>query len=274
MKKDKKTILVLWEFDALSEHAMEHAVQLAKKTENNIAILTICNNKKLEETQDKLDEVVGECEQKYKMRPFAMVKTGKFNKEVKVAISELRCTLVVCKTDGVKSKRNLGTKNLITLISWSNIPFIVIQDPPVSDKIDDIISPVDFRTENKEKLSWIFYINKYYNSKVHVFKHNVNDPHLLKYVSNNINFAKTQFKNKGIDYDITTSEEKGGFSDQTVQFAKERGADMIVIMIKKSNAIVNLLFGSDEERILANEQRIPVMCLSPRTDIRKYGGFN
>ncbi|MBN1181233.1 MAG: universal stress protein [Bacteroidales bacterium] len=273
MKKEKKTILVLWEFDAMSEHAMEHAVQLAQKTENNIAILTICKNRKLEETQDKLDEIVGECEQKYKLRPFAMVKTGKFNKEVKMAISELRCSLVVCKTDGLRSKRNLGTKNLISLISWSNIPFIVIQDPPISNKIDNIVSPVDFRTENKEKLSWIFYLHKYYNSKVHIFKHKVNDPHLLKYVSNNLNFAKTQFKNKGIEYDITASEDKLAFSDQIIHFAKERHADVIVIMIKKANALVNYLFGSDEERILANEQRIPVMCLSPRTDIRKYGGF-
>lgn len=270
MKKDKKTILILWEFDALSEHALEYGVMIATKTENNLALLTTAHKKNLEDVKERLEEVADKCEQEDKIRPFCIVKTGKFKKVVKQSITELRCNLVFTKTDNSK---NYNSKSLIGLIGWSNIPIVVVQDPPKRKEINHILSPVDFRTENKEKLSWIFYLAKYYNPKLHIFKLKINDPHLLKYVSNNLNFTKTQFKNKGIDYDIFTSEEKGSFADQTVRYAKDIDADLIVIMIKQTNALVTALFGVEEQRIIANEHRVPVMCLSPRTDIRKYGGF-
>ena len=135
MKKDKKTILVPWDFDGLSEHALEHAVLIANKTENDIALIHITHKKNTEDIKDRLEEVAAKCEQEEKIRPFCIVKRGHFSKVMKQTITELRCYMVVTKTDGVRTKSTFDARNLMKLIAWSNIPIIVIQDPPKSDNI-------------------------------------------------------------------------------------------------------------------------------------------
>jgi hypothetical protein len=62
-----------------------------------------------------------------------------------------------------KTYRSWALKVLVR----SKVPFIVVQDPPPDHgRYHNIVFPVDFRRENKEKTKMAIYMGKYFDSKV------------------------------------------------------------------------------------------------------------
>lgn len=49
---------------------------------------------------------------------------------------------------------------------------------------------------------------------------------------------------------------------------------MILIMTTKDIRLTDYVFGANEQQLIANNAKIPVMCVNPRTDLRRLGGFN
>ena len=64
----------------------------------------------------------------------------------------------------------------------------VITEPPVNKRYDDIVFPVDFTLENKEKHTWISYFCNYYVSRFHLIK-NVVKTAEVKDESSSYNFV-------------------------------------------------------------------------------------
>ena len=49
---------------------------------------------------------------------------------------------------------------------------------------------------------------------------------------------------------------------------------MILIMTTKGIGITDYVLGAQEQYIIANTARIPVMVVNPRTDLSRYGTFS
>ena len=79
---------------------------------------------------------------------------------------------------------------------------------------------------------------------------------------------------KGIKYEIKKFDGKGGMVPQTVNFAQEINAALILILTTKNLRSVDYIIGADEQKIISNEAKIPVMCINPRMDTKKLGSFN
>ncbi|HEY9124978.1 MAG TPA: universal stress protein, partial [Bacteroidales bacterium] len=161
----------------------------------------------------------------------------------------------------------------LKVLLGSKVPFIVVQDRPRTDeKLSNIVFPIDFRGENKEKLYWAIYLGKYFNSKVHLFKYPVTDPSLQKKVNINLNFAVRFLIQNSLDYEIHTAP-KGEFGKETMKFAQEINADLILIVTSKNVSFIDFIFGSREQYIIANSARIPVMVVNPRSSFAGMGQF-
>jgi hypothetical protein len=85
-------------------------------------------------------------------------------------------------------------------------------------------------------------------------------------------FTEKYFKNKEVDYEIFTAEPKTNFADQTIEFARKAQADLILIMTTKAINYADYIMGASEQHIIANEAKIPVMCVNPRPT--QFGGFS
>jgi methionine synthase I (cobalamin-dependent) len=72
------------------------------------------------------------------------------------------------------------------------------------------------------------------------------------------------FKSKSIKYEISVSEPKQDFGEQTVEFANKVDADLILIMTTKAINYADYVFAASEQKIIANNAKIPVMCVNPR----------
>ena len=72
---------------------------------------------------------------------------------------------------------------------------------------------------------------------------------------------------------MITAEGKGSFPDETIKFAQKINADLMLVMTTKNIGIKDYVLGANEQQIIANSAKIPVMCINPRDDLKKVAGF-
>lgn len=274
MEKNKKTILVPWDFTEVADNALQHAVSFSKAFGNNIVLINIISSsKKEQETLEKLNKDAEDIFAKHGVKPEVMVKEGSIFSTIGDAAEELNARMVLMGTHGIKGMQKLTGSWALKVIASSKIPFIVVQGAPVKKQYETVVFPVDYRMENKEKLKWAYYLSIHYNVKIDMFMPHTTNEDLIKKMRANLLFAKKYLSEKEIDYKVSISNEKGSFSEQTLEYAQNTGADLILIMTTKDIRFTDYVFGANEQQIIANSAKIPVMCVNPRTDLMKVGGF-
>ena len=270
MKKEKQTILVTWDFTVVSEYALKHAVRIANVVNNNITLLHILKDKKdAEEAQKKLTLIAKEAFKKFNIKPDIITKEGSIFSTISQVASQIEANLVIMGTHGMKGMQKFTGSWALKVIVGSKVPFIVVQEPPTSLNFHDIVYPINFKSENKEPMNWVIYLGKYYRSKIHFFKENIKDSRLKRKANNNIIYAKKILDAKGIDYDISTSVGEKSFANETIDYANQINAGLILIMTTKNIGFTDYVFSAEEQNIIANSHKIPVMCINPREDLKK-----
>ena len=227
--------------------------------------------KRMEETVEEIKKDLGE-----EVRYF--VHHGKIFKEISDYASkeENNVHFVVMGTHGMKGGQKFFGSWALRVVAGSSVPFIVVQDqPPEKDRYTDIVFPIDFKSENKEKLQWAIFLGKYLNSKIHLYKAPVMDKNLQKKLNVNLNFAIRFLIQNNIEYEIHTSA-KGGSSSyhkELLAFCKKISADLILITTTKHITKIDYIFGAKEQYLISNKEKIPVMCVNPKSNFAKVGQF-
>lgn len=263
MTRRENTILVPWDFTEVASYALDHAIMIANRTRNDIALVHIVKNEKeIEEAKAKLEVVAKENEAKTKIKTKPIVREGSIFNTISDVATEEEANLVIMGTHGIKGMQKLTGSWALKVIVSSEVPFIIIQDKPHHTRLENIVFPVDFKKETREKLNWVNYLSKYYKSKIHIFKRS--DPALRKNIESNISFTKKYLQEHDIDYDIVTQNGKYPFPIETINYAKEIDADLILIMTSRTLGFADFVMGPDEQYVIANSAKIPVMCVNPR----------
>jgi hypothetical protein len=155
----------------------------------------------------------------------------------------------------------------------STVPFIVVQDPPVDqERYHNIVFPIDFRAENKEKMKMAIFMGKFFDSKIHMFVSGRTDKTLAKKTNTNLNFAVKYLMQNNVDYEIHKAS-NGNFAQLTIDFAQKINADLLLIMTTKNISLADYVIGASEQYIIANSSKIPVCCINPKASFTKVGQF-
>jgi nucleotide-binding universal stress UspA family protein len=135
------------------------------------------------------------------------------------------------------------------------------------------VFPLDYKKEGKQKVNWALFLAKYFDVKIHIITPTIKDKGLQKKTRININFAEKIFDNHGVEYDFHAIDSTH-LGEETIKYAQKIDADLILIMTTSGIGITDYMLGAKEQYIIANEARLPVMCVNPRTDLNRYGGFS
>ncbi len=268
--QDNNVIVVTWDFTHVSDYALAHAVKIAYIMRYEIKLLHIvepgADPGKIETARRKMAEVCNDTLKHDGIVCKVVVKEGSLFSAISDYATQSNTQLVVMGTHGIKGTQKLFGSKALKVVIGSNTPFIVVQTKPTQNtKISNVVFPIDFKSENKEKLQWAIYIGRNFQSKVHLFKYPVSDSDLQKKVNTNLNFAIRFLKQNNIDYEIHTAPKSGSFARATIRFSEKINADLIIVMTTKHITIFDYMFGADEQEIIANSAKIPVMCVNPRT---------
>jgi nucleotide-binding universal stress UspA family protein len=277
MEQERKSIMVTWDFSEVSYNALKHAIKMAHILKNTIVLFHIVTEEsEVKSALARMDSVVGEIKNDLGEEVSYYVHHGKIFSEIAEYASkeENNVNFVVMGTHGMKGKQKLFGSWALKVVAGSSVPFIVVQDaPPEKDRYTDIVFPIDFKSENKEKLQWAIFLGKYLNSKVHLYKAPVADKNLQKKVNVNLNFAIRFLIQNNIDYEIHTAKKSSNFQKELLAFSKNIHADLILITTTKHITTIDYIFGAKEQYLLSNSERIPVMCVNPKSNFAKVGQF-
>jgi len=268
-----KNILVPWDFTQSSHFALEHAVKIAKIRNYNISLLHIIEHSKEEgKYQGKLKEIASETQSKTGIPTAVLIQNG----DVLTTIAELASLpdteLVVMKTDGIVGMQKYTGSRAVKIMRGSKSPFIVVQDSPSENLFQKIVFPIDYRSENKEVVSVILNLSKYYTGKIYIYKTQTNDKVFKKTIANNMNFARMMFESKHIEFEVHEGSVSKDYSIDVNEYANSINADLIIVQLQRNLTLTKFLFGVKEQSIIANPFKIPVMVTNPK-EIRVYAGF-
>jgi nucleotide-binding universal stress UspA family protein len=277
MEEHQKIIVVPWDFTPVAEHALAHAVKISRMVRNDICLLHIVDpgikSNVLGEKKILLQHIADETGRKYNMSIASQIYKGSIFTSIAEFVNEKDASLVVMGTHGMKGMQKLTGSWALKVIVKSKVPFIVVQDPPPDQgRYHNIVFPVDFRRENKEKTKMAIYMGKYFDSKVHMLVTTSTDQSLLKKTKINLSFAIKYLIQNNIDYEIHEVP-KGNFAQQTIDFAQRTNADLILIVTTKNITFADYVVGASEQYIIANSSRIPVCCVNPKASFAKSGQF-
>lgn len=285
MAEKQKLIVVPWDFTHVAEHALAHAVKISRMIKTDICLLHIVDAgikpQSLGEKKALLKSVADENSKKYNMTVIPEIQKGTIftaiadyvnQKDVKEELKK-EVNLVVMGTHGMKGMQKLTGSWALKVIVKSQVPFIVVQDPPVDqERYHNIVMPVDFRKENKEKTKMAIFMGKYFDSKMHMLVTTSTDPSLIKKTKINLNFAIKYLIQNNIEYQIHEIP-KGNFAQQTIDFAQKINADLILIVTTKNITFADYMVGASEQYIIANSSRIPVCCVNPKASFANTAQF-
>jgi len=277
MEEHKKLIIVPWDFTHVAGHALAHAVKISRMVGNDICLLHIVDpkisDKEVAEKKAQLLQITEENSKNYNVSVSSHISKGSIFSAIADYANEIDASIVVMGTHGMKGMQKLTGSWALKVIVKSKIPFIVVQDPPVDqERYHNIVFPVDFRGENKEKMRMAIFMGKYFESKIHMLVSVSSDKNLLKKTNINLNFAVKYFIQNNIEYEIHEVP-KGDFAQQTIDFSQKINADLLLIMTTKNITVADYVMGASEQYIIANSSKIPVCCVNPKASFAKVGQF-
>lgn len=276
--KDKRPVLVTWDFTEKSAFALDHGTRLADILGTYVGLMHIVKKEKeIKEAESKMAPVVKETEGKANVTVKPMVMVGNIFTTISEVATDMNAEMVIMGTHGMKGMQKLIGSWALKVIAGSKVPFIVVQAPPTSHGFQKVVFPLDFRKENKEKINWMYHIHRLYNSKFYIMKDKVTDPKFKKGVTSNLHFTEKFLKANEIPYEIHTATSHGDFVPETIEFAHKLEADLVLITTTKDINRVDYILGANEQQIISNKYLIPVMCVQPKpakldSGMRAMGG--
>ncbi len=285
MTGSKKTIIIPCDFTEVSQHALDLTLRLSKILDTDYTLVHIVDEggmftseaskkKAVEEATQKLEIMANETLEQHGEKPKIIARMGALYESINSISEELEARLVVMGIHEFKGLQKFTGSHALKVMAGSKIPYIMVSGPYEYRDNNDIVFPVDHKLENKEKLIWANYMASNFNSKIIIFSAFHTDELLKKKTAANLGFARKYMAEKGIEYEIHTARKGKNFNDEILRFSREVNTNLILIMITKEIGIADYLLGAEEQKIIFNNLNINVMCVNPRTDLRKSGGFN
>jgi nucleotide-binding universal stress UspA family protein len=270
----KNTIIVPWDFSEKAEFAFAHAINVAKVTGDTITLLHIVKDEsEIQNASLKVNESAEALKQRYQYKPEFLVKKGNIFKSIGQVAHDNNAELVIMGTHGIKGMQKLTGSWALKVIVKSKVPFMVVQQPPVTTTYSKIVFPVDYKKESKEKIKWSSFLSKYFKVKFLVFTQNPSDSGFKKKMSTNLHFTTKYLDANRFEYEIFNAPGKSDFAKETIDFAEQEKADMILVITTKNMIFTDYVIGANEQKIIANPAQIPVLCVNPRPG-KISGGFS
>ena len=273
MESSDRPIIVPWDFSQVAENAFIHAVRFTKTKNREILLLHIVSDEKsIADKEKELEETCVKLEKEHGKKPGYTVQTGSIFTAIGEVATERHAELIIMGTHGLKGAQKLfGSKALKVVVS-SKTPFLVVQDKPKKEKMESILLPIDFKSENKEKAAWIYYMARSFDTKFTIIKNKAKDKGFKRKLISNMKYIESYLKTHNVEYEIITAEGKTSFKEEIVNYAKDNEFDVIMIMATRNIKFTDYLFGAPEQYVMSNEFNIPVMCVNPKK-VKLSSGF-
>ncbi len=277
----KNIILVPTDFSDVANHALEFAIGAAKAFNDSIMLLFIhdignaitslfstnLDNPQHqmihEAAQARYDSLKHEIWDKHNiMVNFTIKDSHQIYKTIVDTAEELECESIIMGSHGIHGTKHIIGTNASRVISHAKIPVVVVKNRPFGEGYKSIVFPVDVHVETRQKISWAIDLAKKFNSTIHVISYKKHDEFLRQMVAGNMHRVEKRFDEAGVKYTVRTLESSAHFEKETIKYAVEINADLILTVTQPESGFAEFIIGSSTQQIV-NHSPVPVMTLTP-----------
>lgn len=264
---DSDTILVPIDFTETTENGLRHALKLAQIFGKKVDILHVVGTGKNSDSErEAAMQKLNELKAKYASQGIeieALAEKGNIFDTIGEVADQRSAVLVVMGTHGVLGMQKvLGSKALKVILNATK-PFVVVQKKPIGESgYKNIVLPIDFSKETKQKLMWAAELSAKFNAEFKILVAYESDEYAARAVKNNLAYAENYLKTRGCRFTVHQAA-KGDFAKETIRFAAAESADLIIIMTNQEKELAHYIVGPYEQNVIANDAQIPVMTLHP-----------
>ncbi len=196
-----------------------------------------------------------------------MHKSGTVHKEIIHAAKETDCELIVIGTHGVTGFQEFWMgSNAYKVVTQASMPVLTMKEESSINQFKKIVLPIDTSFESRQKVPAVISIAKKFKSVVHVFGVSGDKDKDAEYKINSyIRQAATAIKDSGVEA-IIDKRLGGNVTNNTIDYAKEINADLIIIMTEQELQMGSFFLGKYAQQMV-NHSPIPVLSIPPREDL-------
>jgi nucleotide-binding universal stress UspA family protein len=231
-----------------------------------------------DEARKKVNKMMDDLIAKHGDRPIPylkMVKVGKPYKAIIEAANELNANLVVMGTNGASGMSEvLVGSNSARVVRQAPNHTLTIRNTPDHIGFRKILVPLDLTKETAEKVNLaIEFANKFGAEVAIMTVLQTEDEEVKKRLQKRMEMSVEFMQKHHVKADSSMVHSKDKIADVVIEYGKQVGADMILIMTQNEAKLTDSIMGSSAERIV-NHSPIPVMAVKPKREYKtkSYSG--
>jgi nucleotide-binding universal stress UspA family protein len=278
---NNNTILVPLDFSEVAQNALGHALKVADVYKNEVTLLHIMdegnfignlfggnNNAELvkEAIDMKLDKMIAEANKQYpNVKINKLTESGKIYKVIANIANDGNYDSIIMGTNGASGLQQITGSNASRVINYAKVPVVVVKEKSIGNGYEKIVLPIDLTRESRQKVRWAVHVAKKFNSTIHVIYENTTNEEFRNRIHAVINQTQDILDTNGAKYILRGLEEDkypDSFAEDTLAYANEIDADLIMIMSQQEKGFNEFLLGSYAQQIVNNGGRIPIMCIN------------
>ena len=286
-----RAIIVPIDFSKISHNALMHAADHAEIFGNDIVMVHVLEESYLSGLFGgsssrselirmgidlKMNELKSEVLAKHpSLKIDSLIHEGKIYKALVDISEKMTCDSIIMGTKGAEGIEQIIGSTASRVMSYANVPVIIVNEFPKKGRYEKLVLPIDLTKESKQKVTWAIHIAKKYNAEVHIISEVEDD----EFLQNKIRATIYQVKNileqngvKAIVFELDEERFPGHLGVDTLKYADEINADLILIMTHQEKGFSEYIFGSEAQQIVNRVSRVPVMCIHPKETVFKYIG--
>lgn len=262
-------IIVGIDFSKGSDCAIDLAIDLANKWENQVKLVYVMSTKydsalmSDTEIEQKIAEVVSRHENKLLHGKLeCIIRHGRVYRELNAVAEEEDAWLIVVGSHGTSGyERNWIGKNAYRTITEATLPVLTIRENFNFNKaLEKIVLPLDSTLETRQKVTQAIKFARAFNSEVFVlglYSSELTD--VRNIVKKYVDQTEKVLTSNGIRCSVSYMETEN-VTQTTLEFAESINADLIMIMAEQEKTMSNLLLGSYAQQMIHHSQT-PVLTI-------------
>ncbi|MGF1584545.1 MAG: universal stress protein [Bacteroidales bacterium] len=279
-----KQIIVPLDFSDESMNALELALMISAKTKFNIQMVYVLkkssdfSHASLEEEQRYAKAKFNELQVRYENKLGSgvnltyIIKRGKIYDEIVEQAESFDDSIVVVSTHGASGfEEFMIGSNAFKIITASERPVIAIRHGIIPKSFYQILLPIDYSTDTRQKVPYTADLARIFGAKVHILAvSSGNDPDMLMKLKSWSSQVSEYMKDNGIE-SISATRSGDNISDLIAEYAGSEKIDLISIMTEQSSSITNFVLGNNAQQLLSKSP-VPILCITPK-ELNIRGGF-
>lgn len=265
MSLKKQHILVLIQDIQSTSIAIKHAFTLAKLFKSGVAIA--CYPSKKNKTRTSVNQLLTE-NFNFQSIPCKIIELKNNKREPNLSIQELDAIFIVTQFPKGSLKHFLKRNAIFKWILEAKIPSILVTEQTNPDcEYKNIIVPIDYKRESKEKMIWASYFGRFNNAIIHLIAPNEKSEGYLRTIKATLLFTKKMFEQFKFEYKIVKTEcQSKNINREAIKFSKNLNSDLIVLMSNRNPGWLASYSGPTQLKSILKKEQNPILFINPLKD--------